>query len=155
MLRVRDVRDQLLNLCERVELVPESNPNSADITPIQKAITAGYFMNSARLQHGGESYRNIKQNVSVHIHPSSCLHKHVPHPRFLCYYELVETSKNFMRQVMEIRSDWLMYVLPLTSDVARHYFSRDDINDSVKEKRMQRGRGMAPSQASQYEGGRA
>ncbi|WFD33210.1 RNA helicase [Malassezia cuniculi] len=148
MLRVRDVRDQLLNLCQRVELVPESNPNNADISPIQKAITAGYFMNSARLQQGGESYRNIKQNVSVHIHPSSCLHKHVPLPRFLCYYELVETSKNFMRQVMEIRSDWLI-------DVARHYFTREDVNDSIKEKRMQRGRGMGPTSASQYESGRA
>lgn len=148
MMRVRDVRDQLLNLCERVELIPETNPNSADITPIQKAITAGYFMNSARLQQGGESYRNIKQNVSVHIHPSSCLYKHVPQPRFLCYYELVETSKNFMRQVMEIKSDWLV-------DVARHYFSRDDVDDRTKEKRMQRGRVMVPPAASQFEGGRA
>lgn len=34
--RVRDVREQLTGLCERVELVPESNANSADITGIQK-----------------------------------------------------------------------------------------------------------------------
>jgi pre-mRNA-splicing factor ATP-dependent RNA helicase DHX16 len=46
--RVRDIRDQLAGLCERVEITPESNPNSNDITPIQKAITAGYFYNSVR-----------------------------------------------------------------------------------------------------------
>jgi len=46
--RVRDIRDQLAGLCERVEIIPESNPNSNDITPIQKAITAGYFYNSVR-----------------------------------------------------------------------------------------------------------
>lgn len=138
--RVRDVRDQLVQLCTRVELVPESLPNPADITPIQKAITAGYFMNTARLQKGGETYRNIKQNITVNIHPSSCLYKHVPQPRFVCYYELVETSKNFLRQVMEIQSEWLM-------DVAKHYFSRDDLHDDTKQKRMLRGAGAAPSRS--------
>ncbi|WFD03067.1 RNA helicase [Malassezia obtusa] len=136
--RVRDVRDQLVSLCERVELVPEANPNAADVSGIQKSIVAGYFMNTARLQKGGETYRAIKQNSSVYVHPSSCLYKHVPQPRFLCYYELVETSKNFMRQVMEIRPEWLL-------EVARHYFSRDDVQDNAKLQRMQRGAGVAPA----------
>lgn len=47
--RARDIRDQLAGLCERVEIVPETNPNSNDITPIQKALTAGYFYNTVRL----------------------------------------------------------------------------------------------------------
>lgn len=46
--RARDIRDQLAGLCERVEVVIQSNPNSNDITPIQKAITAGYFYNTVR-----------------------------------------------------------------------------------------------------------
>jgi pre-mRNA-splicing factor ATP-dependent RNA helicase DHX16 len=46
--RARDIRDQLAGLCERVEVVIESNPNSNDITPIQKALTAGYFYNTVR-----------------------------------------------------------------------------------------------------------
>lgn len=46
--RVRDIRDQLAGLCERVEIVVESNPNTTDITPIQKAITSGYFYNTVR-----------------------------------------------------------------------------------------------------------
>ena len=46
--RARDIRDQLAGLCERVEIVVESNPNSTDITPIQKAITSGYFYNTVR-----------------------------------------------------------------------------------------------------------
>lgn len=140
--RVRDVRDQLVSLCERVELVPESSANAADITGIQKAITAGYFMNSARIQKGGETYRSIKQNTTVYVHPSSCLYKHVPQPRFLCYFELVETSKNFMRQVMEIDPEWLV-------EVARHYFSRDDIKDETRQKRMLRGAGAAPSRGEE------
>jgi pre-mRNA-splicing factor ATP-dependent RNA helicase DHX16 len=44
--RARDIRDQLAGLCERVEIVVESNPNSNDISAVQKAITAGYFYNT-------------------------------------------------------------------------------------------------------------
>jgi pre-mRNA-splicing factor ATP-dependent RNA helicase DHX16 len=46
--RVRDIRDQLAGLCDRVEVVIQSNPNSNDIVPIQKAITSGYFYNTVR-----------------------------------------------------------------------------------------------------------
>lgn len=42
--RVRDIRDQLAGLCERVEVVVESTPN--ETVPVQKAITAGYFYNT-------------------------------------------------------------------------------------------------------------
>lgn len=42
--RVRDIRDQLAQLCDRVEVVIESTPN--DVVPVQKAITAGYFYNT-------------------------------------------------------------------------------------------------------------
>jgi pre-mRNA-splicing factor ATP-dependent RNA helicase DHX16 len=44
--RVRDIRDQLAGLCERVEVVIESNPSSGDTVPIQKALTSGYFFNT-------------------------------------------------------------------------------------------------------------
>ena len=49
--RARDIRDQLAGLCERVEIVVESNPNTTDITPIQKAITSGYFYNTVCSLH--------------------------------------------------------------------------------------------------------
>lgn len=44
--RVRDIRDQLAGLCERVEVVIESNPNAGDPVPVQKALTSGYFFNT-------------------------------------------------------------------------------------------------------------
>lgn len=49
--RARDIRDQLAGLCERVEIIVEPNPNSNDVTPIQKALTAGYFYNTVRVNH--------------------------------------------------------------------------------------------------------
>jgi pre-mRNA-splicing factor ATP-dependent RNA helicase DHX16 len=125
--RARDIRDQLAGLCERVEVIVQSNPNSNDITSIQKAITAGYFYNTvsclptspasrndlisacqAQLQKSGDSYRTLKTNQTVYIHPSSGLFQHQPPVRTVLYYELVMTSKSYLRQVMEIKPSWLL-----------------------------------------------
>lgn len=121
--RARDIRDQLAGLCERVEVIVQSNPNSNDITPIQKAITSGYFNNTVRLcerfvcwgdadpgpldsfffflqaqlQKSGDSYRTLKTNQTVYVHPSSSLFQHQPPVKTVLYYELVMTSKSYMR----------------------------------------------------------
>ncbi|KAI6005354.1 pre-mRNA splicing factor [Pisolithus marmoratus] len=118
--RARDIRDQLAGLCERVEVIIRSNPNSNDISPIQKAITAGYFYNTAALQKSGDSYRTLKTNQTVYIHPSSSLFQHQPPVRAVLYYELVMTSKSYMRQIMEIKPAWLLEVAP-------HYFKEADV----------------------------
>ncbi|ELU42231.1 ATP-dependent RNA helicase DHX8 [Rhizoctonia solani AG-1 IA] len=135
--RVRDIRDQLAGLCDRVEVVIQSNPNSNDITPIQKAVTSGYFYNTARtnsqhtccvltnllqarLQKSGDSYRTLKTNQTVYIHPSSSLFQAQPPIKFALYYELVMTSKSYMRQVMEIKPAWLLEVAP-------HFFKPADL----------------------------
>ncbi|KAI0279232.1 P-loop containing nucleoside triphosphate hydrolase protein [Russula aff. rugulosa BPL654] len=140
--RARDIRDQLAGLCERVEVVVESNPNSNDITPIQKALTAGYFYNVAQLQKSGDSYRTLKTNQTVYIHPSSSLFQHQPPIKALLYYELVMTSKSYVRQAMEIKSAWLL-------DVAPHYFKPADLEQLSKgDKKMPKTVGAAPLNAS-------
>merc|ERR1719272_2623850 len=48
--RARDVREQLVNLMERVEIEIVSN---TDTVNIRKAVTAGYFYHTARLSKGG------------------------------------------------------------------------------------------------------
>ncbi|KAF9454812.1 P-loop containing nucleoside triphosphate hydrolase protein [Macrolepiota fuliginosa MF-IS2] len=118
--RARDIRDQLAGLCERVEIVIQSNVNSNDIMPVQKAITAGYFYNTAQLQKSGDSYRTMKTNHTVYIHPSSSLFQFQPPVKTVLYYELVMTSKSYMRQVMEIKPAWLLEVAP-------HYFKPADL----------------------------
>ncbi|KAG7087465.1 hypothetical protein E1B28_013431 [Marasmius oreades] len=118
--RARDIRDQLAGLCERVEIVVQSNLNSNDITSIQKAITSGYFYNTGQLQKGGDSYRTLKTNHTVYIHPSSSLFQHQPPIKTVLYYELVMTSKSYMRQIMEIKPTWLLEVAP-------HYFKPTDV----------------------------
>ncbi|KAF7965643.1 hypothetical protein HWV62_29573 [Athelia sp. TMB] len=137
--RARDIRDQLAGLCERVEVVIQSNPNQNDITPVQKALTAGYFYNTAQLSKSGDSYRTMKTNHTVYIHPSSSLFQHQPPVKSLLYYELVMTSKSYMRQVMEIKPAWLLEVAP-------HYFKPADLEQMASgDKKMPKAIGAAPS----------
>lgn len=70
MKRARDIRDQLEGLLERVEIEITSNLN--DLDAIKKAIIAGFFPHTARLQKNG-LYRTVKHPQTVHIHPSSGL----------------------------------------------------------------------------------
>lgn len=47
--------------------------NSRDYYPnICKALTAGYFMQVAHLERTGQ-YLTVKDNQTVHLHPSTCL----------------------------------------------------------------------------------
>ncbi|BGP19693.1 hypothetical protein JCM10213_001871 [Rhodosporidiobolus nylandii] len=119
--RVRDIRDQLVQLCERVEIFVEGNPNSSDIVPVQKAICAGYFQNTGRLNRSGDAYRTIKTNQTVNIHPSSSMFQHQPPPKLVCWFELVMTSREYARQVMEIKPEWLLEVAP-------HFFKPADLD---------------------------
>ena len=135
--RARDVRDQLSRLCDRVEVV-SSTCGANDTIPIQKAITAGFFPNAARLQKSGDAYRTVKNSQTVHIHPSSCIFD--VNPKWVLYYELVLTSKEFMRNVMPIQPEWLVEVAP-------HYHKTKDLETLGTEKKMPKGVGSAGQQA--------
>ncbi|KAH9388138.1 putative pre-mRNA-splicing factor ATP-dependent RNA helicase dhx16 [Tyrophagus putrescentiae] len=131
MVRARDVRDQLEKLMERVEVeVVKSKPKNSsgsessdqdiDHVAVRKAITAGYFYHTAKLNKGG-NYRTIKGNQTVLIHPNSALFEETP--RCLLYHELVLTTKEYMRQSIEIDPAWLLEVAP-------HYYKPKDVDES-------------------------
>ncbi|KAI1344877.1 P-loop containing nucleoside triphosphate hydrolase protein [Xylariaceae sp. FL0016] len=130
--RARDVRDQLAKLCERVEVAP-STCGSANLDPIMKAITAGFFPNAARLQRGGDSYRTLKTNTTVYIHPSSVLMKADPPEKTVIYFELVLTNKEYMRNCMPIKAQWL-------NEVAPHFHKKKDL-EKLEERKMPKNNG--------------
>ncbi|KAJ7454911.1 pre-mRNA splicing factor [Mycena galericulata] len=138
--RARDVRDQLARLCERVGLDIRGIPNLGDVVPVKKALAAGYFYHTATIQRDGESYRTMKTGNSVHIHPSSSLFQHQLPIRTVLYYELVITSKSYMRQVMDVNPSWLLEVAP-------HYFKAEDVDGLDGKKQMPRAVGLAKNPA--------
>ncbi|CAM9215261.1 unnamed protein product [Discosporangium mesarthrocarpum] len=122
--RARDIREQLEALCERVEVELTSNPQNID--NIAKAITSGFFYHTSKLSKSGD-YKTIKNQHTVFIHPSSCLSRQEDPPRWLVYHELAFTTKEFMRQCIPIKPEWLVEIAP-------HYYTGKDIEDSRTKK---------------------
>jgi len=114
--RARDVREQLSELCDRVELERNSDPDSEKI---RKAITAGYFYHTAKMKKDG-SYKTVKNQFTVHIHPSSSLFKVEPPPKYVIYHQLQYTKLEYMRQIVVINPDWLVEIAP-------HLYSFDEL----------------------------
>ena len=67
------------------------------------------------------------------IHPNSSMFEDLP--RWVIYFELVFTSKEFMRNVIEIKSEWLLEVAP-------HYYKAKELEDSSN-KKMPKSQGKA------------
>lgn len=128
----RDVREQLEGLCDRVELERKSNRTDHEV--VRKAICAGYFYNTAKLDSSGH-YKTVKQAHSVYIHPSSCLIKLEEVPRWVVYHELAFTTKEYMRSVIPIKAEWL-------TELAPHYYKANEIEDA-KTKKMPKTVGRA------------
>eukprot|EP00906_Rhabdomonas_costata_P005782 RCo008591 len=149
MRRAREIRDQLTNMMERVDLKLE---RTEDLDNIKKAIVAGYFFHTATLNKDGKSYRTIRSgsaNTTVYLHPLSFLYRkpqrtdlpsagmsggpkplneeggQPPPPKWLVYHELVLTSKEYMRQALEIQPKWLIEVAP-------HYYKSKDLEEIDK-----------------------
>lgn len=135
--RARDVRDQLAKLCDRVEVMI-STTGASNLPPIQKAITAGFFPNAGRLQRGGDSYRTVKTGQTVYVHPSSTLFD--VNPKWVIYFELVLTSKEYMRSNMPLQPEWLVEVAP-------HYHKKKDLETLGVDKKVPKGKG-APGEKS-------
>lgn len=128
--RARDVREQLSRLCERVGVkLTSAGTHEAAVEGIKKAITSGFFVNTARFSQSGDSYRTVKASQTVFIHPSSVLAK--SRPKWVLYHELVLTSKEFMRNVMTIKPQWLTEVSP-------HFYKQKDI-DGANGKKVEAG----------------
>jgi pre-mRNA-splicing factor ATP-dependent RNA helicase DHX16 len=129
--RARDVRDQLVKLCERVEVSPAvSCGGVTNIRPVKRALTAGFFPNAARLQRSGDAYRTLKNNATVYVHPSSVLRGDERPEKTVIYYELVQTQKEYMRSLLPIDAAWL-------AELAPHFHRKKEI-DALEERKLPR-----------------
>ena len=61
----------------------------------------------------------------MYIHPSSVLFGN--QPKWVIYFELMFTTKEYMRQILEISPTWLLEAAP-------HYFKAEEIEPQSKAK---------------------
>ena len=120
-----EIKEQLKNILERYKLKIVSCKGS--YSHVRKAITAGYFSHVARCQK--DVYKTIVDDHEVYIHPSSSLFN--KNPEWVVYHEVVNTSKEYMRNVSTINPRWLM-------DVAEKYFKVCDPNVLTKKQRNEK-----------------
>ncbi|KAJ8683658.1 hypothetical protein QAD02_019450 [Eretmocerus hayati] len=105
--RAQDVRKQLLGIMDRHKLdVVSSGKNTVRI---QKAVCSGFFRNAAK-KDPQEGYRTLVDSQVVYIHPSSALFNR--QPEWVIYHELVQTTKEYMREVTTIDPKWLVEFAP-------------------------------------------
>ena len=128
--KARNIKEQLINICKKIgidyddESLSINNENT--INNIKKCIITGFFYNSVHLCSDG-NYRTVKNPHVVNIHPGSCLFKE--NPKWVVYFELVYTSKEFMREIIEIKPEWLIQIAPF-------YFKNLDIKVEKKIKNV-------------------
>ncbi|XP_076349561.1 ATP-dependent RNA helicase pea [Tachypleus tridentatus] len=105
--RAQDVRKQLLGIMDRHKLdVLSCGKNTARV---QKAICSGFFRSTAK-KDPQEGYRTLVDGQVVYIHPSSALFNR--QPEWVVYHELVQTTKEYMREVTTIDPKWLVEFAP-------------------------------------------
>ncbi|XP_071446901.1 ATP-dependent RNA helicase DHX8 [Hetaerina americana] len=105
--RAQDVRKQLLGIMDRHKLdVVSCGKNTVRV---QKTVCSGFFRNAAK-KDPQEGYRTLVDSQVVYIHPSSALFNR--QPEWVIYHELVQTTKEYMREVTTMDPKWLVEFAP-------------------------------------------
>ncbi|KAL7414009.1 P-loop containing nucleoside triphosphate hydrolase protein [Mrakia frigida] len=79
---------------------------------LRRCLVTGYFKNAARWVEGEGTYRSVRENAVLHVHPSSVLFTRKPSTGWVIYHEVVQTTKSFMRDLTVVEKDWLGELAP-------------------------------------------
>ncbi|CAF1454669.1 unnamed protein product [Rotaria sp. Silwood1] len=127
--RAQDIRKQILGIMNRHKLDILSCGRQTGL--VQKAICSGFFRNAAK-RDPKEGYRTLVDSQVVYIHPSSSIYHQ--QPEWLCYHELVFTTKEYMREICVINPKWLVESAP-------KFFK---IGDSIRLSKMKKEQHIQP-----------
>ncbi|XP_047489754.1 probable ATP-dependent RNA helicase DHX35 [Penaeus chinensis] len=106
--RASEIRGRMEKLIVNFEIPLKSCAGGVDA--VCKCITAGMFPNAAFLHHSG-SYKTVRGQQTLHIHPSSMLYKE-SQPQWVLFHEVLHTSRVFMRDLTVIDPAWLLELAP-------------------------------------------
>jgi pre-mRNA-splicing factor ATP-dependent RNA helicase DHX38/PRP16 len=119
--KAREVHAQLSDIMQQQRLAIVSCGGSWDAA--RKAICSAYFYNSARIKGIGE-YVNMLTGMPANLHPSSALFGLGYTPDYVCYHELIYTSKEYMTNVTAVEGEWLAELGPMFFSVKESYKTR-------------------------------
>jgi pre-mRNA-splicing factor ATP-dependent RNA helicase DHX38/PRP16 len=116
--KAREVHAQLVDLMKQQRMEPTSAGGSWDV--IRRSICAAYFYNSSRIKGIGE-YINMLTGIPSSLHPSSALFGLGYTPDYVCYHELISTTKEYMSCVTAVEGTWLAEAGPMFFSVKESY----------------------------------
>ncbi len=109
MQKVMDIRKQLIAYLAAVDIDPTVNCGT-ELDCVRKCLTSGFFMHSAKKIPRTRQYQTIIASLIVDLHPTSVIRD--PLPEYVIFNQMVLTSKEYMRDVTAIDSQWLHEVAP-------------------------------------------
>lgn len=109
LLRAVEVRARLARILRRFEIPLVSADGDVDL--VRRCIVTGFFANAAYLHPKG-SYRTVRGDFELHIHPGSVLYTRPRPPHWVLFVEVLHTTKEFMRDLTVIDSKWLYEIAP-------------------------------------------
>ena len=118
--KAREVHAQMVDLMKQQKLDPRSCGGSWDV--VRKAICSAYFYNSSKIKGIGE-YINMLSGIPSSLHPSSALFGLGYTPDYVCYHELISTSREYMSCVTAVEGEWLAELGPMFFSIKESYES--------------------------------
>lgn len=118
--KAREVHAQMVDLMKQQKLNPISCGGSWDV--VRKSICSAYFYNSSKIKGIGE-YINMLSGIPSALHPSSALFGLGYTPDYICYHELISTSKEYMSCVTAVEGEWLAELGPMFFSIKESYES--------------------------------
>ncbi|KAI3499236.1 hypothetical protein L1887_35029 [Cichorium endivia] len=103
----RDIYNQIRENVERMGLKIGSCGD--DMLPLRRCLAASYFLNAALKQPDG-TYRVLANGQIAEIHPTSVLRR--TKAECIIFYNLVQTTRNYVRNVTRIDYLWLAELAP-------------------------------------------
>jgi pre-mRNA-splicing factor ATP-dependent RNA helicase DHX38/PRP16 len=137
--KAREVHAQLADLMKQQKLEPKSCGGSWDT--VRKSICSAYFYNSSKIKGIGE-YINMLSGIPSGLHPSSALFGLGYTPDYVCYHELISTTKEYMSCVTAVEGEWLAELGPMFFSVKESFETtlkrreQMNVNEAEMEKEM-------------------
>mmetsp|Transcript_29689 Transcript_29689/g.83695 ORF Transcript_29689/g.83695 Transcript_29689/m.83695 type:complete len:1298 (+) Transcript_29689:152-4045(+) len=121
--KAKEVRTQMIDILKSQNISLTSCGSNWDV--VRKAICSAYFHQAAKMKGIGE-YTNCRTGMLCYLHPSSALYGLGYTPDYVCYHELVFTSKEYMQCVTAVEPEWLAELGPMFFSIKEGHSSRLD-----------------------------
>ncbi|XP_064394923.1 probable ATP-dependent RNA helicase DHX40 [Halichondria panicea] len=109
----RSICDQLDSILTRQKVNIDKDLTIPLGQRARQALCYGLFCNTARVSGNRRSFRTMDGHcTSAYIHPGSSLFGSEESLDWIVYFELVETTKTYMRTICPIRYQWVQDLLP-------------------------------------------